>query len=46
MSWIIVHTDTNTAVMEVWSQASADKANGVPGYKAVPVLEWLASLNS
>lgn len=44
MSWVIVRIDTGQAVCELYNKRLVDRINK-DKYKAVPVGEWLASLN-
>lgn len=44
MSWIIVHRETGDVVMETFSRGVVRKVN-TDKYRAVPILEWLASLS-
>jgi hypothetical protein len=43
-SWIIVNLATNQAVFETFNENTA-KAINKRLYRAVPILEWLVSLN-
>lgn len=43
-NWVIVNTETGKAVMETYSEGIARAVNE-PKFKAVPILEWLCSLN-
>lgn len=43
-SWIIVNKATNQAVFETFNENTARAVNERL-YKAVPILEWLQSLN-
>jgi hypothetical protein len=43
-SWIIVNLATNQAVFETFNENTA-KAINTKLYRAVPILEWLVSLN-
>ncbi len=43
-SWVIVDSETGQAVMETFSEGMARAVNE-PRFRAVPILEWLASLN-
>ena len=43
-SWIIVNIATNQAVFETFNENTARAVN-TRLYKAVPILEWLQSLN-
>lgn len=43
-SWVIVNIATNQAVFETFNENTARAVNPRL-YKAVPILEWLQSLN-
>lgn len=43
-SWVIVNLETGAAVFETFDPAKVSALNTVK-YKAVPILEWLQSLN-
>lgn len=43
-SWVIVSLATGEAVLETYSEKLAQAIN-TSKYKAVPVYEWLASIN-
>lgn len=43
-SWVIVNIETGKPVFETYCAAFADTINK-QRYKAVPILEWLQSLN-
>lgn len=43
-SWVIVHIATGQAVAETFSKSTAD-AIDTAKYKAVPILEYLCTLN-
>lgn len=43
-SWVIVNIATNQAVFETFNENTARAVNARL-YKAVPILEWLQSLN-
>lgn len=46
MSWVIVDSKTGEAVFETFKSETVDKITKYyRGYKAVPVLEYLVSLN-
>ncbi len=45
-SWVIVNENTGKAVFETFKKETADKVGNIFGYKVVPVLEWLCSLNT
>jgi len=44
-SWVIVRLSDNTAMLETWKRSVAQKVN-TSKYKAVPIVEWLASLST
>ena len=44
-SWVIVRLSDNEAILETWQRSVAQKAN-TEKYKAVPIIEWLASLST
>ena len=44
-SWVIVHKDSNKAVIETFSKSVANAINQ-DKYKAVPILAYLQSLNN
>lgn len=44
MSWVICRKSDGKAVVEVWNKSTADAIN-TEKYKAVPILEYLQSLN-
>lgn len=43
-SWVIVEIATGKAVLETFNPKIADAINP-DKYRAVPIIEWLASLN-
>lgn len=43
-SWVIVSFATGQAVLETYSEAVAQAIN-TDKYKAVPIYDWLASIN-
>jgi acyl-ACP thioesterase len=43
-SWVIVNTETNEPVCETYSDKLVQALN-TNKYKAVPILEWLQSIN-
>ena len=45
-SWVIIDKRTGKAVFETFRKYTADKVRPLKGYKAVPILEWLVSLNA
>lgn len=43
-SWVIIHNETNKAVFETFNKKTAESINQEK-YKAIPIGEYLASLN-
>ena len=43
-SWVIVELDTNRVILETFNPRAVEALN-VARYKAVPILEYLESLN-
>jgi hypothetical protein len=43
-SWVIINKETNEAVLETFNEQAVQALNTVK-YKAVPILEYLQSLN-
>lgn len=44
-SWVIVELDKGKAVFETFNETLATKHLNTAKFKAVPILEWLQSLN-
>lgn len=44
-SWVIVELATGAAVFETYNETLATKHLNTAKFKAVPILEWLQSLN-
>lgn len=44
-SWVIVELSTGKAVFETFNETLATKHLNTVQFKAVPILEWLQSLN-
>lgn len=44
-SWVIVDNITNNAVAETFNKQTAESIDKSDNYHAVPILEWLVSLN-
>ncbi len=44
-SWVIVELSTGKPVFETYNETLATKHLNVAKFKAVPILEWLQSLN-
>jgi len=45
-SWVIVNENTGKAVSETFKKETANKAGKICGYKVIPIMEWLCSLNT
>lgn len=44
-SWVVVNVKTGKAVFETFKKETSEKACNISGYKVIPIIEWLCSLN-
>lgn len=44
-SWIVIDKLTGRAVLETYSPKTAEHIRTIQGYKVIPILEYLQSLN-
>jgi hypothetical protein len=44
-SWVIVNKNTGMVVFETFKKETAEKCRDIDGYRVVPIMEWLCSLN-
>lgn len=45
-SWVIVELNTNKAILETFSEKTKNQFEDTKQYKAIPILEYLQSLNN